>query len=1173
MTESRENALGLDQAPSQHIPKPWVIPVPKGTLQHIFGTSQVFQNFDDIKPKAAALTVPLKVREYYHRGHQCLEQEDWEVAVLFFSRGLHLDSQLVEFYALRAEAYIQLCDFSSAAQNLRKAYSSQPENTDFLERLTLVLYLKGQCLFEQCAFLDALNVFSQASELQPEKFCFRYRCMACLLALKRHRECLSFVTKEVEHGTANADVYILRARLYNFFQQPSLCHQDLHSALLLDPRHPQAKVLLKVLVGQAQETRQEAGVLAVQGKLQHALQCINCAIENNPLDPSLFLFRGIMYRRLREFDSAVEDFLKALDMMTEHQEDLVQQAQRQLLLAYNDLAVHCYLQGAYQESVLLLSKALKDEQREKGLYINRGDCFFQLGNLTFAEADYQQALALSPKDEGAHLRMDLLQEKLGFCEQRRRQFQKTENHFSMAIQNNPQKPQYYLYRTRSRQLTQNTFGARQDVATVLLLDPKQPKLLPLMANLFPGLSVEELLNSQVAHLARLQLERVVEHSLQAGTPQDIVGRLKERELERQRARALQLSWKLEQPLFETSKELEATHQSLQAQPEGPEEEAKAPGEKEKLEPAPSKERSLTDGYISQTSSGSILGFRTTSTSETETSTVCQEYGSTSTTVVTFSDSSPLRTQSSDSRDKREDLSLSHSPRKTKSTPGHSQRPSEPETIQVQSQRPSRTEAALSQSQRPSRTEAIWVQSQRPSRTEAALSQSQRPSRTEAALSHSQRPSRTEAALSQSQRPSRTEAALSHSQRPSRTEAALSQSQRPSRTEADQIQSQRPSEPEADQIQSRRPSEPEAIQVQSQRPSRTEADQIQSRRPSRTEADQIQSRRPSRTEAIWVQSQRPSRTEADQIQSQRPSRTEAALSQSQRPSRTEAALSQSQRPSRTEADQIQSQRPSEPEADQIQSRRPSEPEAIQVQSQRPSRTEADQIQSRRPSRTEAIWVQSQRPSRTEAALSQSRRPSRTEAIWVQSQRPSRTEAIWVQSQRPSRTEAIWVQSQRPSRTEAIWVQSQRASRTEAIWVQSQRPSRTEAAWSPRRKLDKTKATQGSRQRLRKAKGAHGQNWRPRKAGATQDWSWRLIQSPSKIKTFYDPSWSPCNTEATEGQGQSQRPSESKAAQSWSQSTSPGSGKTKVTWGLSPSLSNMQTTQGLRQNPSPSSQAAV
>lgn len=244
-----------------------------------------------------------------------------------------------------------------------------------------------------------------------------------------------------------------------------------------------------------------------------------------------------MYRRLREFDAAVEDLLKALDMMTESQEDMVQQAQRQLLLTYNDFAVHCYTQGAYQESVLLLNKALKDEQQEKGLYINRGgewgparspsplkeglgwafedseggrkrerqqlrasgphghtggnvafdclrniqksgggaegrcaegrrisagapdrpqvltaitfrpcplgrrsklgwdswalgsgthsataprapDCFFQLGNLIFAEADYQQALELNPQDEGANLRMGLLQEMMGFCQQK-----------------------------------------------------------------------------------------------------------------------------------------------------------------------------------------------------------------------------------------------------------------------------------------------------------------------------------------------------------------------------------------------------------------------------------------------------------------------------------------------------------------------------------------------------------------------------------------------------------------------------------------------------------------------------------------------------------------------------------------------------------------------------------
>ncbi|XP_034519624.1 tetratricopeptide repeat protein 16 [Ailuropoda melanoleuca] len=780
MTNSREDALGLDPAPSQPIPKPWVFPVPKGTLHRIFGSSQVFQNLDDVKPKVTGLTVPLKVREYYHQGLQCLEKEDWEMAVLFFSRALHLDSQLVDFYALRAEAYIQLCDFSSAAQNLRRAYSFQPENTKYLERLTLVLYLQGQCLFEQLAFREALKVFLQASALQPEKASFRYRCMACLLALEQHQDCLSLVTKEVKLGTTNADVFILRARLYNFFQKPSLCYRDLHSALLLDPKHPQAKALLQTMVDQAQQARQDAGILAVQGKLQHALQCIRCAIENNPLDPSLFLFRGTVHRRLQEFDAAVEDFLKALDMLSESQEGMVRQAQRQLLLTYNDFAVHCYLQGAYQEAVLLLNKALKDEQQEKGLYINRGDCFFQLGNLTFAEADYQQALALSPRDEGANLRMGLLQEKMGFCEQRSRQFNKAESHFSMAIRHNPQKAVYYLHRARTRQLLQNILGARLDVATVLLLNPKQPKLLPLMASLFPGMPVEEVLCSQVAHLARLQLDRVLESSLQAGIPQGIVGQLRERERVRQKARALHFQW---QPLFGISEELQATPQTLKGEPAGPDEaEALQEEEKEeKWEPAPSRVRSLSNSYLEQTSSGSILGFRTMSTSETETSTMCQEYKSTSATAVTSSDSSLLKTQSSDLlENNREDLSLSHSPRKTKAAQGQSQSPSRTKATQGQSQSPSRTKATQDQSRRPGKTEATQGQSRRPSKTEAAQGQSRGPSKTEAAQGQSRSSSKTEATQGPRQKPNKTKATQGPRQRLRKIKAAHGQSWGPSK---------------------------------------------------------------------------------------------------------------------------------------------------------------------------------------------------------------------------------------------------------------------------------------------------------------------------------------------------------------------------------------------------------
>lgn len=73
--------------------------------------------------------------------------------------------------------------------------------------------------------------------------------------------------------------------------QAKLCYQDLRSALNLDPKHPQAKGLLQLMVDQAKKSLQDASILAVQGKLHRALKRVSCAIENNPLDPNLYLFR------------------------------------------------------------------------------------------------------------------------------------------------------------------------------------------------------------------------------------------------------------------------------------------------------------------------------------------------------------------------------------------------------------------------------------------------------------------------------------------------------------------------------------------------------------------------------------------------------------------------------------------------------------------------------------------------------------------------------------------------------------------------------------------------------------------------------------------------------------------------------------------------------------------
>ncbi len=128
-----------------------------------------------------------------------------------------------------------------------------------------------------------------------------------------------------------------------------------------------------------------------------------------------YLFdRGALQRRLGDYNAAIDDYLLALDK-TDHDEEAPTyiEAQRQLLLTYNDFAVECFTKGFYEEAIILLNKAIKGEKNEKGLYINRGDCFFRQANYQFAIADYQQALEIDPLDDAIHSRVAVIHNEYG----------------------------------------------------------------------------------------------------------------------------------------------------------------------------------------------------------------------------------------------------------------------------------------------------------------------------------------------------------------------------------------------------------------------------------------------------------------------------------------------------------------------------------------------------------------------------------------------------------------------------------------------------------------------------------------------------------------------------------------------------------------------------------------
>ncbi|XP_035684637.1 tetratricopeptide repeat protein 16-like [Branchiostoma floridae] len=451
-----------------------------------------------------------KSLEHYYRGIQCAKDGKFEDALVDFSKAINLRPQDADAYVQRGEIYLWMCDFQSAILNYKKACTIRINSSELYSRLAFIYYFQGQTFFDQQLYAEALESFTRAAEIRPDVIGYHTRSVACLAALHRYGECLALVNQRLEEERDNADLYIMRARLHELFRNSTLCYYDVKDALSLDPEQPEAQAMLAKLERKAEDYHNHACQLSINGKSNEALQKISMAIETNPSIPEFHVLRGATHRRLGDFNSAIDDYLLALDKTDHNEQDpTYMEGQRQLLLTYNDFAVECFQKGFYDEAIILLNKAIKGEKREKGLYINRGDCFFRQGDLHFALADYHQALELDPEDWAVRSRIAVVHSEFGVLDYEERNYQESETRFSLAIQNNPKVARFYVYRARARYMMENIRGAREDILMSLHLDPSSDEILSILSRLFPGKSVGEVMKSKAAKAAKLTLDQML----------------------------------------------------------------------------------------------------------------------------------------------------------------------------------------------------------------------------------------------------------------------------------------------------------------------------------------------------------------------------------------------------------------------------------------------------------------------------------------------------------------------------------------------------------------------------------------------------------------------------------------------------------------------------------------
>jgi len=424
------------------------------------------------------------------------------------SRAIQMKSDNANYYMLRGECCLQLCDFKESIINYNHAIYLSPDSSDeWEERLAYIHFLYSQILYDEHDYEGTLVQINFALHYSPNKFSYQCRKIAYLYALKQHKACLELV-EELLKDNEKAELYVLRARLNKLFGHITKCFYDVHKALELDPDNLQASNIVEELNKSAEDCRSVAVNQALSGNLAEAINKITVSIDTNPTIAEYTVFRGTLLRQQGQYDEAIDDFMKALTKVGEDSKTHID-ALRQLVLTYNDFAVECYTKSYFEEAISLLDQAIKRERNEKGFYMNRGDSFRMIGYLSFALADYQQALELDPHDWVIISRISLVHHQYGIKEYTNKHYADAEKCFTTAITCNAKIAQYYISRAWSRFMQKHLPASRADLLRAMYLDNTIEEGVMLAARLYPNQNIDSILNAKSSQKILNQMKELV----------------------------------------------------------------------------------------------------------------------------------------------------------------------------------------------------------------------------------------------------------------------------------------------------------------------------------------------------------------------------------------------------------------------------------------------------------------------------------------------------------------------------------------------------------------------------------------------------------------------------------------------------------------------------------------
>jgi tetratricopeptide (TPR) repeat protein len=378
---------------------------------------------------------------YVTLGSMRLRARAYEQAVRDLSQALHLDDGLAPAFIDRGLAFGALGQLKSAAADFRRASELTPRSrevwTDLCETRRLMREPKR-------ALEDCNRALSLDSQYGPA---YLQRALA-MLALRQYPRVIEDVDTAWQLGTRRAEGLIAKSISHAAARQYKEAHRTYLQAIGVDP------YVRSAYIGFAPGHPEGDDFLS-------AIAALDDQLEADQKDPYVFVLRADSLHNAEQFDKAVLEYTKAMELdgtladayvgrgVALTAQDALEAAQqdfvRAIELAPDDadarirLAVTLTMRRNYSAALTELGKALQLEPKSAEARLRAGNVYYFMKDYAKALDNYALAVKDDPLDANA-----LNGLALGQFAQKRRD-DALEN-FSRAIALNPLADRYYRNR-------------------------------------------------------------------------------------------------------------------------------------------------------------------------------------------------------------------------------------------------------------------------------------------------------------------------------------------------------------------------------------------------------------------------------------------------------------------------------------------------------------------------------------------------------------------------------------------------------------------------------------------------------------------------------------------------------------------------------------------------------